>query len=483
LIDFRPVLFVLGNLLAILALAMCVPALVDLANGHRDAEIFFISAFVTGFVGVSLLLSNRPEGRVRLSVRHAFLVTAMSWIVIVAFAALPFSYGSRGLSYTDAYFEAMSGLTTTGATIMVGLDDMPMGTLLWRALLQGLGGAGIILMAVAILPFLRIGGMQLFRTESSDRSEKILPRISQIATAILSIYGSLLFTCTVALWMVGMTLFDAVCHALTAVSTAGYSTKDASIGYFQNPAVEVILTVFMILGGTTFLLYVRAWQGNYGALWRDSQVRLYIALLAGFSVLVGAWQWLVSGEPAADAFRLAAFNVTSVLTTTGYSSGDYGQWGSLPFSVFFFLMFVGGCTGSTAGGVKILRYNIVYAMARTQIEHLLHPHRVVVPTFNGRPISDGVVNSVVSFVALYFASMFGLALCFAMFDLDFITSLTAAASAVGNIGPGLGEIIGPAGTFEPLPNAAKWLFSLGMLLGRLEFLTVIVLFTRSFWRQ
>ena len=479
--NYRPILLVIGLMLTTLGLAMLVPVLLDLVVENPDWQVFLAAASVTLFVGTSLVLISRGiDGRLRL--HQAFLLTTLTWVVLPAFAALPFAFSELDLSYTDAFFEAMSGLTTTGSTVIDGLDLAPPGILIWRALLQWMGGIGIIVTAVAILPMLRVGGMQLFRMESSDRSEKVLPRAAQISAVIGLIYVGLTVICGAAYWAAGMSGFDAVAHAMTTIATGGFSTSDASVGHFQSATIDYIATLFMIVGSLPFLLYFQALRGQPLLLWRDSQVRWFAAILSVTIAMLAGWQILGNDVAVADAVRYTAFNVVSILTGTGYATADYMLWGPFAVTVFFFIMFIGGCAGSTSCGIKIFRFQVLYAAASTQMGRLLQPHGVFVAQFNRRPIPESVMDSVMSFFFL-FALIFGvLAVLLTMLGLDPLTAISAAASALANVGPGLGEIIGPAGHYGTLSDPAKWLLSAGMLLGRLELFTVLVLFTRAFWQ-
>jgi trk system potassium uptake protein TrkH len=480
-IEIRPVLFVVGILLMTLAAFMFAPALIDAAAGNPEWRVFLAAAFFTLFIGVTMVLMTRA-GPIRLNVRQTFLLTTLAWLVMAAFAALPFAFSELDLDYTDAFFESMSGLTTTGSTVIVGLDDAPPGILLWRALLQWQGGIGIIVMAIAVLPMLGIGGMQLFRTESSDQSEKVLPRAAQIGAVIGVIYLVLSMAAAAAYWAAGMTPFEAVCHAMTTIATAGYSTADASIAHFQSPAIEWIATLFMVIGGIPFILYFQLVRGHGGALWLDSQVRAFLGFVAVAVAVLAAWLWLANGAPFETAVRHAAFNTISVITGTGYSSTDYSAWGGFAVTVLLCGMVVGGCTGSTTGGIKLFRFQVLYASAAVQVRRLLQPHGVFVAHYNRKPIPDQVTGAVMSFFFLFALGYIAVALALAALGLDFMTSVSGAATALANVGPGLGEVIGPGGTFAPLPDLAKWLLSGAMLLGRLEFFTVLVLFTRRFWR-
>ncbi len=481
-IDFRPILFVLGFLLLPLAAAMALPAIADVAVGNPDWQVFAVAAGGTLFVGVTLTLTARCDVR-RLNLRQAFLLTTLSWIALPAFAALPFTFADMELSYTDAYFEAMSGLTTTGSTVITGLDRAPPGILLWRALLQWLGGIGIIAVAIAILPMLQVGGMQLFRMESSDRSEKALPRTAQLAAAVGLIYLAFTALCLVAYRLAGMTLLEATVHAMTTISTGGFSTRDASIAGFRSPLIESIGMLFMVLGGTTFILFVHILRGRPHRLLGDSQVRTYAAILAAVILALALWRWGHDDEGFLAALRSAGFNVISVMTTTGYASADYGAWTGLAGTLFFLLTFVGGCSGSTSGGIKVFRFIILFQIGRNLLKELARPHGVHVSKFQDRPITPEVATSVMGFLGWWAFAWGALSLALAATGLDLVTSLSGAATALANVGPGLGDVIGPTGNFAPLPDAAKWVLSFGMVLGRLELLTVLAIVLPSFWRD
>jgi len=369
----RAVGLVIGALLVALAVLMLVPVLAEVVARSGDWQAFLSSAVITGFVGGGLMLANQTERR-ELTHRATFLVTTLGWLGIAAFSALPFAFSQADMNYTDAFFEAMSGVTTTGATVMAGLDHMPPGLLLWRSLLQWIGGIGIIVTAVAILPFLRVGGMQLFRTESTDKTEKVLPRPGQIAVAIGEVYLVLTLLCALAYVLGGMTPFDALNHAMTTVSTGGSSTHDASFGHFDNPFVHWAAVIFMISGALPLALYVQTLRGTGEALGNDPQVRGFLVLLAGISLIMALWLVARGDYSLFDALTLAAFNVTSVITMAGFVSSDYALWGSFPIMAFSVLMFIGGCTGSTSGGMKIFRLQILVLLFIEQIRQTLYPH-------------------------------------------------------------------------------------------------------------
>jgi trk system potassium uptake protein len=479
--DFRPVFLIVGILLTTLAFGMCLPALLDAYLRHPDWQVFAVSAGVTLFVGVILILTCRTE-HMRISVRQAFVITTASWVAIAIFGALPFAFSELSMSYTDSFFEAMSGITTTGSTVITGLDTAPPGILLWRGLLQWLGGLGIIVMTIAVLPMLRVGGMQMFRVEAFETGEKVMPRAAQISAALSIIYLVLTALCAVALSAAGMNGLDAVVHAMTTLSTGGYSTRDASVGHFDSAVIDGIVTTGMIAGSLPFVLYLRVVQGQGRELVRDSQVHWFLVILGLAIAITALLLWFRTGYAPTAAFRFAAFNVTSIMTGTGYATSDFWAWGGFAGPIFFYLMFIGGCTGSTTCGIKIFRFQVLYAATLTQFHHLLRPHGVFIPYYNHRPIPDDVITSVLSFFFLYGVTFAILAVALGMLGLDFTTAVSSAATAISNVGPGLGPIVGPAGNFQALPDAAKWLLSAGMLLGRLELFTVLMLFTPFLWR-
>jgi trk system potassium uptake protein TrkH len=479
---FRPILFILGLLLVALAAAMLLPAAIDALRGHQEWQAFVSSAAITGGVGGALAFAYRQPQMQSLTPREGFLLTTLAWAVMCTFATLPFMLSERQMSFTDSFFEAMSGLTTTGSTVMLKLGEAPKGLLLWRALLHLIGGIGIIVMAVAILPVLRVGGMQLFRMESSDKSEKIRPRVSQVSGILISVFFVLTAVCAVALVFAGMPAFDAVCHAISAVATGGFSTQDSSVGYYDSSAIEWIIILFMFLGGCTFVLLARAGQGDFRALWHDSQTRWYFGYIAVFSLAIALWQVAANDRPVIEAVRSSVFAVVSIATTTGFVTDDYTTWGTFPIAVVMMLYFVGGCTGSTTGGIKVFRYNVLGAVSLWQIRLLVHPHRMRPPTYNGKPVSDDVVRSVLSFFLFYVVSFAVFTVAVTFWNIDLLTAASGVAQAMANAGPGLGPIIGPVGTFEPLPDGVIWLLSLAMLLGRLELLTMLVLLSPVFWR-
>lgn len=473
---------VIGALLVTLSVLMLVPILAEIVARTGDWEAFLFSAVITAFVGGVLMLSNQTESR-DLNHRATFMVTSLGWLTVSAFSALPFVFSLVDMNYTDAFFEAVSGVTTTGSTVMVGLDRTPPGLLLWRSLLQWMGGVGIILTAVAILPFLRVGGMQLFRTESSDRSEKVLPRPGQIAVAIGEVYLLLTLLCALAYIVGGMSPFDAMNHAMATISTGGYSTHDASFGYFDNAFIHWTAVIFMISGALPLALYVQTLRGAGETLWDDPQVRSFVAMLAGVSVVMALWLAARGDYGFFEALTLTAFNVTSIVTTTGFASTDYTLWGPFAIMAFFILMFLGGCTGSTSGGMKMFRLQILGILFKSQIRQTLYPHVAQTLRYGERTVNREIVFSVALFVFVYLASILVVALALAAFGLDLVTALSSAVTAMANVGPGLGHEVGPSGNFANIPDGPKLILAFAMLLGRLELLTVLVMFSKDYWAR
>ncbi|TCT08251.1 TrkH family potassium uptake protein [Aquabacter spiritensis] len=479
--DLKPIAAPLGIVLSILGVSMLLPALADVSSGSGGADVFLGSSAVTVFVGVLLWMSGRGARIKRLDLRQAFLLTFCLWSVLALFAALPFMWGRPHLSITKALFESMSGLTTTGASVMSGLDDMPAGILLWRALLHWFGGIGIVVIAIAVLPLLAIGGMQLFRTESSDKSEKFMPRVGAIAKGLLLSYVLLTLLCTVCYLMAGMRPFDAVTIAMSTLSSGGFANSDSSVGVFASPAVDYVAIVFMLLASLPFPLYARALAGDVTRLVTNSEVRLFLLIVAAFTLASFAQQSLQGINQGEPAFRGALFTVASLISTTGFMSVDYTHWGPVSDALFFLLMFLGGCTGSTAGGLKALRLAIAGRAVRQHLKRISYRNGVFPVRYGGVPIADDVVASVLGFVCLYFATFLAGGVALNMIGLDLRTAFSAAIACLSNVGPALGPVVGPAGNYGGLPDAAVWILTVTMLLGRLEILTVLVLVLPRFW--
>lgn len=479
-IDLRPLGYVIGRSVAILGATMLLPMVFDLLLGNPDWAVFLKSAAATIAAGALTALACANGAKEKLTLQQVFLLTTGLWAMLPFFGALPFWGGAAELSYTDAFFEAMSGLTTTGATVLVGLDTMNEGDLLWRGMLQWLGGVGIIVVAMVFLPELGVGGMQLFKSEGFETEGKILPRANQIASQISVIYLTLTLACGLTYAALGMDAFDALVHAMTTVATGGFANYDASFGAFGAP-LQYACVGFMILAALPFVRYIQFVAGDPQPLWRDRQVRGFMATTVALVAVLSLWQWnrLGLGE---TPFREALFNTVAILTGTGYASADYMLWGPFAVAFFFVIGLIGGCAGSTACSIKIFRYQLLLASLRTQVRRIHSPNALLTPRYDGKPVSDEVLSSVMVFFVTFILSMGFLSVALGMTGLDMITAVSGAASALANIGPGLGPEIGPAGNYAGLPDAAKWLLAAAMLAGRLELLAVLAIFTPQFWR-
>ena len=482
--QIRAVIFAIGLMIALLGLAMIPSALLDIADGSDQWPIFLVSAAISTLIGAGLavLSGGAPPST---TTREAFLLTVLIWVVLPIIATIPFI--NYGMSFTDSMFEAVSGLTTTGATVMTGLDTTPRGILLWRAILQWIGGIGIIVTAIAILPMLRVGGMQLFQIESSDVSGKVLPRITEITAQTGIVYVIISAICALVYAACGMSAFDSIAHAMTTMSAGGYSTHDASFSYFADTPAPYAATFFMFIAGLPFsLLTLMILHGRWRPMINDPQPRLYVAITLAFSIAIVLWHEAVVDPPIFDhvfhGFQQAMFNIISIMTGTGYASAPYDTWGEPAVVVFLIATFLGGCAGSAACGIKMFRLEISFKAVLAYAAQIVRPNRVVRIRYAGRTIPSDTLQSVMVFVFLYMATFVIAAILLSMTGEDLLTSISGAATSVSNVGPGLGPVIGPSGTFQPLTDQGKWICLTAMLLGRLEFVSVFTLLTARFWR-
>ena len=478
---FQPVLYVIGYLLSALSIILCIPAGVDAFYGDNQWQSFTFASLISLFFGIILILANKSDD-LSINLKQAFLLTTLSWVFIAIFGSLPFIFSDLELSFTDALFESMSGITTTGSTVLSGLDNLPHGILIWRSLLQWIGGIGIVVIAIAFLPILKVGGMQLFHSESSDSSQKVLPRAGQIASIIGIIYASLTILCALLLWLFGMPTFDSIAHSMTTLATGGFSTSDMSIAKYNNVNIEFIICIFMILGSLPFVLYLQTLRGNVSVIFKDNQVQLFILLIVTSVLIVTFWKYQNTAS-FFNNFRSSFFNTISIFTGTGYTTQNFNNWGSFITILFLFLMLVGGCAGSTTCGIKIFRLQILYQTAKIQIFKLLNPHGVSVAKYNKIPVSEAITSSVMGYFFMFIVSYVLITLILSFLGNDFLTSLSGAATSLANVGPGLGNVIGPSKTFAGLSDITKWVLIIGMLTGRLELLSVIIILTPSFWRN
>jgi trk system potassium uptake protein TrkH len=449
----------------------------------EDSHSFISSAFVTIFIGILFVLANLEE-ELKLNLRQTFLFSTLAWLMVAIFGSLPFILSPKEFTFSEAFFESMSGITTTGATIITNLDSSPKSILLWRAIMQWLGGIGIIVMAITILPLLKVGGMQLFKMEGPDSTEKILPRTIEVAKIIISTYFSLTILCGLFYWLFGMSIFDSVSHAMTTIATGGFSTHNDSIGFFQSSNIEIIASIFIVLGSIPFISYLRFVKGNKKIFFTDVQIKGLVYLILISVLIMFVYLLSINYESSIlDKIRIASFNVISILSGTGYVTDDFGLWGKFSLIFFLFLMFVGGCAGSTACGIKIFRLQMLVIFLKNQIKKLIYPNSIIINKYNNQKISDTFINSVIIFIFSFLFIFLIVAMLLSISGLDFLSAVSGAASAISNVGPGLGDMIGPNGNYKAIPDVSKWILSIGMLLGRLELFAVLVLFFPSFWRN
>ena len=478
----KTVFFLIGALLIVLGASMLAPYLLQIIL-DEDSHSFISASFVTIFIGILFVLANL-EKEFKLNLRQTFLFSSLAWIAVAGFGSLPFILSAQNFTFSEAFFESMSGITTTGATIIADLDNTPKSILLWRAIMQWLGGIGIVVMAITILPLLKVGGMQLFKMEGADSAEKILPRTVEVAVIIISTYIILTLMCGFFYWIFGMTVFDSVSHAMTTIATGGFSTHNDSIGFFKNSNIEIVASIFIILGSIPFISYLKFVQGNKKIFFQDIQIKGLIYLILISIIVMFLYLLLINYESSLfDKIRISSFNVISILSGTGYVTDDFGLWGKFSLIFFLLLMFIGGCAGSTACGIKIFRLQMLLIFLKNQIRKIISPNSVILMKYNNQKISDNFINSVIIFIFTFLFIFLILAMLLSISGLDFITSISGAASSISNVGPGLGDIIGPNGNYKDIPDVSKWILSVGMLLGRLELFAVLVLFFPSFWRN
>ena len=480
--DFRPILNILGLLLCIESIALLIPMVFDYINNNGDWKQFFFISCLTFIIGLVLYIGFKNE-KLKINLRQAFLLTILSWLVIALFGSLPFMYSSSSLNFTNAFFESVSGITTTGSTVISNLDSLSEGILIWRSLLQWFGGIGIIVLAVAILPTLQIGGMQLLHMEHDDPYEKTLPKINKFIFEIIFLYFGLTILCLFSYYFNGMNGFDSLIHSMTTISTGGFSNKSLSFGYFDSQALESISILFMILGSLPFVIFIKFIHGQKNSLFKDDQIRLFIFLLVSIVLISCFWVKHYLNIEWSSALRLTTFNITSILTGTGYTSTNYNNWGGFGLIIILMIMFIGGCAGSTTGGVKIFRFQILFRGVRLQIKKLTQPHAVFLMKFNKKTVTENTYTSIISFFFIYILLFILSSVILSFLGLDFLTALSASASAISNVGPGVGEIIGPNGNYSGINEIGKWVLAFTMLIGRLEIFTILVLFSKNFWKK
>ena len=479
--NYKTVFFTLGILQIILGISMMIPIIFQLIFQELDSS-FIGAGIITIVFGILFSLSNLDHQK-KLNLQQAFLLTALSWVSIAVFGSLPFVFSELELSVTDAFFESMSGITTTGSTIITNLDNSPKSILVWRAILQWLGGIGIIVMAITLMPIMNVGGMQLFKITSNDASEKILPKSKQISQRLIIIYSILTLLCATFYKIFGMSYFDSLTHSMTTIATGGFSNYNESIGYFQSASIEITAIIFIILGSIPFISYIKFLSGNKKIFISDSQIKSFLKIIILSIIILSIYLIFKNESISIKIFRQVTFNVVSILTGTGYVTHEFDDWGSFPLIFFLILMFIGGCAGSTACGIKIFRIQILGIFLINQLKKIIYPRGIFVNKYDNNNVDDKFMSSIISFIYLYIIIFFMITALLSLSGLDFITSISGAATSISNVGPGLGGIIGPNGNFSLIPDISKWVLSLAMILGRLELFAILVLFLPSFWRN
>ena len=480
--NFRSVLYIIGLLISALGCMMLIPAMFDLLNNNKEWSIFASTGIISFLMGITIILAFRNR-ETKIGSKETFLLSVLSWIFLAAISALPLYLSNLNLSYTDAFFEATSGITTTGSTILTNIEDASKGILIWRSILQWLGGVGIIVMAVAALPLLHMSGFQLFFSEQAEPSDKLKERVKNLATSIIIIYLIFTFICALLLNIAGMSLFDSICHSMTTIATGGYSTQNNSIGHYDSLSIEIVIIFGMIIASLPFILFVKMYNNDIKSLFWDKQVKGFFFLLLVSIFIIAIWLNTKLNFNFIEALRVSAFNVISIITGTGYSTEDFSKWGGFAIGLLFIFMLVGGCTGSTTGGIKIFRIQILFKVIIQQIQKVIRPHQIVKITYSKALIDDKTTLSILALIFLFIASVFIIAAILYFIGLDLLTAFSAAATSIAVVGPGLSEEIGPTGNFNSLPNQAKWVLSAAMIIGRLEFLAVLILIMPSFWKR
>ena len=479
--NYKTVFFTLGILQIILGISMIFPIIIQIIFGELNSS-FISASLITIIFGTLFLLSNLDQDK-KLNLQHAFLLTALSWISVAIFGSLPFIFSDLNLSITDSFFESMSGITTTGSTIITDLNSTPKAILLWRAILQWLGGIGIIVMAITLMPLMNVGGMQLLKISSTDGSEKILPKTKEISIRLIIIYITLTFLCALFYKIFGMKFFDSLTHSMTTIATGGFSNYNDSIGHFNNFKIEMTSMVFIILGSIPFIAYIKYLSGTKNIFITDTQIKSFIKIIF-FSILILFLYLVIFNKSFSEiSLRSISFNVISILTGTGYVTQNFDSWGNFPLIYFLILMFIGGCAGSTTCGIKIFRVQILYLFIKNQLKKIIYPRGIFIIKYDNNNVNEKFMASIISFIYLYIVIFFVIAALLSLSGLDFTTSISGAATSISNVGPGLGELIGPNGNFSQLPNISKWILSFGMILGRLELFAILVLFLPSFWQK
>ncbi len=481
--NYRIILNIIGFLLILTGLFMLTGIIFSIYYKSNDLFPLLISGAGTSFIGFIIWFLTKKKFRSELGRREGYLIVFLGWLIMSLFGAIPFVIHGVIPSYTDAFFETVSGFTTTGASILNNIEAVPKGLLYWRSLTQWLGGMGIIVLSIAILPILGIGGMQLFSAEvPGPTKDKIHPRVKETAKRLWGIYFLLTVAEVVLLFFGGMSFFDALNHSFTTMATGGFSTKNASVAYYNSPFIEYVIIIFMFLAGTNFTIHYYAMHGKWSFLKKNNEFKFYAFFIAGCTVLIALVHQPHVVFGIEESIRQALFHVVSLITTTGYVTSDYENWAPFSRMLFFILLFIGGCAGSTGGGIKIIRHYLLYKNSQLELKRLVHPRAVIPVRINGKAIRPEIISNVQAFFLFYILIFIFASIILSILGLDFITSLGAVATCLGNVGPGIGTV-GPVNNFAHLPGISKWILGFVMLLGRLELFTVLIIFSPSFWKH
>ncbi len=481
-INYKPVIRVLGFLSIIIGLLMLTGLPFSILYESGDAISLVASAFAAILTGLPLLLLTR-KGDKGIRKREGYLIVALGWLTMVTISMLPYLFSGVLSSVTDAFFETMSGMTTTGASVLTDIEATPKGILYWRSLTQWIGGMGIIVLTVAIFPLLGIGGIELFVAEApGPTSDKLHPRIQETAKRLWLIYVALTALLTFILYFSGMTFYDAINHAFTTMATGGFSTKNASMAYFDVPHIQYIITLFMFIAGTNYTVIYLGLNGKFKRVWESDEFRFYVILVVLLTILITISVMNHSGNGLEKSFRDSIFQIVSLITTTGFVSTDYTQWSPGLTMIFFILMFLGACAGSTSGGIKLVRHYVFFKNSILEFKRIVHPRAIVPVKLNGSVVSGRIRTHIIIFLLLYLFFFVLGSIVLSILGLDFLTAIGATATSLGNVGPGIGDV-GPVDNFAWLPANVKWVLSFLMLLGRLELFTILVLFSPYFWKS
>lgn len=481
-INYKPVIRVLGFLSIIIGLLMLTGLPFSIYFSSGDAMALLASAFTAIIIGAPLLFLTQ-KGDKGIRKREGYLIVALGWLTMVTISMLPYLFSGVMSNITDAFFETMSGMTTTGASVLTNIEATPEGILYWRSLTQWIGGMGIIVLTVAIFPLLGIGGIELFVAEApGPTSDKLHPRIQETAKRLWLIYVSLTALLIIILYFSGMTFYDAINHAFTTMATGGFSTKNASMAHFDIPHIQYIIIFFMLLAGTNYTVIYLGIQGKFKRVWQSDEFKFYLTLVGFLTLIITLAVMKHSGNGFEQSFRDSLFQIVSLITTTGFVSTDYTQWTTGLTMIFFILMFLGACAGSTSGGIKLVRHYVFFKNSILEFKRILHPRAIVPVKLNGNVVRSRIRTHIIIFLLLYLFFFVIGSIVLSILGLDFLTAIGATATSLGNVGPGIGDV-GPVDNFAWLPANVKWVLSFLMLLGRLELFTILVLFSPYFWKS